>query len=150
GLADLAGHRLASVRDENLLADPLRALRAARFIASLGLVPDRSTFAAARASAPGLARVAVERVSAELERLLASPRAAPALAWASRAKLLPATLGVPLPAANETAVLRALRALDDPATRRLPAERRGRLRMTFIAIVLGMDAARARRWLAER
>jgi hypothetical protein len=40
--------------------------------------------------------------------------------------------------------------LDDPATRRLPADRRRRLRVAMLAMRLGMDARHARRWLSQR
>ena len=52
GLEDLARRRLRCVREENLREDPLRPLRAARFLATHALVPDRATFGAARRAAP--------------------------------------------------------------------------------------------------
>src|SRR4029453_9080217 len=88
GVADLSRRRLTCIRAANLLEDPLRALRAARLLASHGLVPDRATLAAARAAAPRMTGVAVERISSELSRLLESPRAAPALAWTASSRLL--------------------------------------------------------------
>ena len=50
--------------------DPLRMLRAARFIASHGLVPDGALVAAVQAMFDRLDIVAVERVRDELEKLL--------------------------------------------------------------------------------
>ena len=150
GVADLARRRLACVRAENLLEDPLRALRAARFVASHGLTPDRGTLAAARAAAPKLGGVAVERISTELSRLLESPLAVPAFAWAARARLLPSSLGVEMTSIRAAALARSLRALDDRATRRLSPERRRRLRVALIAMRLGLDAREARRWLSRR
>lgn len=150
GLADLSRRRLRCVRAENLLDDPLRALRAARFLASHGLSPDRATLDAARRAAPGLAGVAPERIATELARLLGSPAAAPALRWAARAGLLPAALGFELSAARAFGLARSFRALDDRATRRLPEPRRRRLRLAFLAGRLGLSEGQTRRWLQER
>ncbi len=150
GVSDLARGRLSCVRAANLREDPLRALRAARFLASHGLTPDRGVLAAARAAAPHMAGVAVERISTELARLLESPRAAPALAWAARALLLPSALGVDLAPGRAAALARSLSALDDPATRLLPPDWRRRLRMAMLAMRLGLDARQARRWLSQR
>jgi len=150
GVSDLSRRRLTCVRAANLLEDPLRAFRAARFLASHGLVPDRAALAASRAAAPKMAGVAVERISTELARLLESPRAAPALAWAGSARLLPSALGADLAPSRAGALARSLRALDDPATRRLAPERRRRLRMAMLAMRLDPDPLHARRWLSRR
>src|SRR5262245_2128380 len=115
GVADVSRRRLSCVRAANLLEDPLRALRAARFLASHDLVPDRATLAASRAAAPRMSGVAVERISSELSRLLESPRAARALGWAASAGLLRAALGVDLKRNRGAALVRSLGALDDPA-----------------------------------
>ena len=150
GAADLARRRLRPVRAENLLDDPLRALRAARLFATHGLQPDRSTLDAARAAAPALPRVAAERIAAELARILGGPRAAPALAWAARAGILAATLGLE---SRDPRVLRlpaALKALDDTHTTRLPEDSRRRLRLAAMALGLGLGNAEARKWLLER
>jgi tRNA nucleotidyltransferase (CCA-adding enzyme) len=150
GVLDLSRRRLTCIRAANLLEDPLRALRAARLLASHGLVPDRATLAAARAAAPRMTGVAVERISSELSRLLESPRAAPALAWTANSRLLGSALGRDLKADRAAALARSLRVLDDPATRRLPAGRRRRLRVAMLAMRLDMDARNARRWLSRR
>lgn len=150
GLEDLSRRRLRCVREENLREDPLRPLRAARFLATHGLAPDRATFAAARRAAPGLAGVAPERIAAEMSRLLASPRAAPALRWAARAGLLPAALGLALSPERAATLARSLAVLDDLATRRLPEERRRQLRLAWMALRMGLSEAKTRRWLQER
>ena len=150
GLEDLARRRLRCVREENLREDPLRPLRAARFLATHALVPDRATFDAARRAAPGLAGVAPERIATEMSKLLASPRAAPALRWASRAGLLPSALGLELSPARAVSLSRSLSVLDDPATRRLPEERRRQLRLAWLALRMGFAEAKTRRWLQER
>ncbi len=150
GLGDLAKKRLRPVRRENILDDPLRALRAARFLATHGLDPDRATLAAARAAASGLERVAAERIAGELARILGSPRAAPALGWAAKAGLLTATLGLPLSPGRARALARALAALDDAGTRRLPEPRRRRLRLAALALALGLSGRGAFGWLSRR
>jgi tRNA nucleotidyltransferase/poly(A) polymerase len=71
GLADLAARRLATVGDPHarLAEDSLRLLRLVRFAATHDLEPTAETLAAARLAAPLLARVARERVLAELTGL---------------------------------------------------------------------------------
>jgi tRNA nucleotidyltransferase (CCA-adding enzyme) len=75
GLADLAARRLRAVGSaaDRLAEDPLRALRAARIAAELALEVDPGLEAALPAQAGALAKLAPERVRAELERLLAAP-----------------------------------------------------------------------------
>ena len=78
GLADLAERRLRAVRAGTFAEDPLRVLRLARFAAALeGFAIEPATAAAARAAAPGLERVAGERIRDELTAL--SIRARPAV-----------------------------------------------------------------------
>ena len=73
GRADLAEGRLRLVAEEALDADPLRALRAARFACELALAVEPATAAAVPARAGRLAaEVAPERVFAELKRLVAA------------------------------------------------------------------------------
>ena len=150
GADDLARRRLRPVRAENLLEDPLRALRAARLFGTLGLRPDSATLAAARAAAPALPHVAAERIGTEMSRILGSPRSAEAMAWAARAGLLPATLGVDVDRKRSRGVVAALRSLDDRATARLPESRRRRLRLAAIGLRLGLDGPASRRWLSSR
>lgn len=73
GQADLQAGRLRMVSAEGFAADPLRVLRAARLACELGLEIEPGTAAAARAHAPGLARVAPERVFAELRHIVCCP-----------------------------------------------------------------------------
>jgi putative nucleotidyltransferase with HDIG domain len=72
GAADLAARQLRIVAPDALADDPLRTLRLVRFACELGLEADRQTREAARAAAPGLARISGERIYAELRRVLAS------------------------------------------------------------------------------
>ncbi len=150
GMNDLARRRLVPVRAQNLLEDPLRPLRAARLFATHGLKPDGVTLAASRQAAPLLPAVASERVGGELSRILGSPRAAPALEWAARARILPAALGVGLSDRRAGALARALRGFDDAPTRRLPEASRRRLRLAALALRLGLAGRDARKWLAGR
>jgi tRNA nucleotidyltransferase (CCA-adding enzyme) len=124
GLADLRAGRLRAVRAarERLQEDPLRALRAARLVAELGLEPDAELEAALPEAAPKLRKVAAERIRAELERLVVAPFAERAL-WLLRQTGLEAALfGAPL-AADAPRVMAALPA--DPSLR-LAAWLRGR------------------------
>lgn len=88
GLADLAARRLVPADSDVLTADPLRVLRAYRLAAELGLTIPPATVRAMAAAAPGLRRIAGERLSAELNRLLQTPDSAPWLTAMARDKLL--------------------------------------------------------------
>lgn len=75
GLQDLALRRLRCVAATNLAADPLRVLRAYRLAAELGCTIEERTRGWLHQEAPNLARVASERILAELERLCRAPQA---------------------------------------------------------------------------
>jgi len=83
GLADLAARRLRTPLspEESFGDDPLRMLRAARFLAGLGLEPDPELVAAVRAMAERLSIVSVERIRDELNELLVVPKPSPGLAF---------------------------------------------------------------------
>jgi poly(A) polymerase len=72
GLADLAAGRLRTPLspEESFSDDPLRMLRAARFIAGYQLAPDDALVDAVRAMASRLSIVSMERVRDELDKLL--------------------------------------------------------------------------------
>ena len=89
GLADLEAGRIRIVSEANLRSDPLRVLRALRLLATrprLRLTAEGETQLAR--AAPGLARVARERIVSELFLLLAGPAVARALATAARLHIL--------------------------------------------------------------
>jgi poly(A) polymerase len=81
GLADLAAARLRTPLDPEISFsdDPLRMLRAARFIAGLGLRPDDPLVAAVRSLHDRLAIVSAERIRDELGKLLVVDRPSPGL-----------------------------------------------------------------------
>lgn len=149
GAEDLARRRLRAVNASNLLDDPLRSLRAARFLATHELVPDRATSRICRAAAGGLAGVALERIQAELARLLEAPRAGPALAWAARTRVLAPALGLALLPGQSARLARHDRCDASPVMRLRPE---GRLwaRLALIALADGLAPAEAARWLARR
>ena len=72
GMSDIARGIVRAVGDpdERFLEDPLRLLRAARFVAQLGFLVADDTRAAMTRQAPELARISVERIYAELTKLL--------------------------------------------------------------------------------
>lgn len=72
GHRDLADGRLRTPGDPTarLAEDPLRSIRAARFVAQLGVEPDAALRSALPAQAAPAAKLAGERIRAELERLL--------------------------------------------------------------------------------
>ena len=75
GAADLAANRLRTplAPEVSFTDDPLRMLRAARFIAGYGLEPDPELVAAVRANAHRLEIVSAERIRDELDKLLVVP-----------------------------------------------------------------------------
>jgi poly(A) polymerase len=76
GVADLAASRLRTplAPEESFSDDPLRMLRAARFIAGYGLVPDPALTAAVTAVRSRLDIVSDERVRDELDKLMVVER----------------------------------------------------------------------------
>jgi poly(A) polymerase len=76
GAADLAGKRLRTPRspDASFTDDPLRMLRAARFIAGYGLLPDDELVDAVKHMHERLEIVAAERIRMELDKLLVVER----------------------------------------------------------------------------
>ena len=67
---DLAVLRAVGDPDERFAEDPLRLLRAARFVSQLGFRLDPETEAAMARTASDLARISRERILAEVSRLL--------------------------------------------------------------------------------
>jgi poly(A) polymerase len=72
GLTDLAAKvlRTPGTPEESFGDDPLRMLRAARFVSQLGFTPAPEVVAAMRDMAPELQRITAERVRDELTKLL--------------------------------------------------------------------------------
>jgi poly(A) polymerase len=81
GAADLAASRLRTplAPEEAFSDDPLRMLRAARFIAGYGLVPDPELVTAVEKMAERLSIVSAERVRDEFDKLIVVPDPAPGL-----------------------------------------------------------------------
>jgi tRNA nucleotidyltransferase/poly(A) polymerase len=73
GRADLAARRLRMVGPRALDEDPLRALRAVRLAIDLDLAIEPGTAAAIGRAAPGLQRVAAERIFGELKQIVCQP-----------------------------------------------------------------------------
>jgi len=92
GLADLQAQVLRLCNPNVFVDDPLRTLRTARLGAQLGFELLPQTDRALRAAAALIVQVAHERVRDELWKLLATPRAAPWLAYLDDARLLTAVL----------------------------------------------------------
>ena len=72
GAADLAAGRLRTPLspEESFSDDPLRMMRAARFIAGYGLIPDDDLVAAVKRMAGRLEIVSAERIRDELDKLI--------------------------------------------------------------------------------
>lgn len=89
GAADLAAKRLRTplAPEISFLDDPLRMLRAARFIARFGLVPDPSLVAAVEQLHSRLEIVSAERIRDELSKLLAVPDPSAGLWFVAETKL---------------------------------------------------------------
>ncbi|MEO8190987.1 MAG: hypothetical protein ABI682_11655 [Acidobacteriota bacterium] len=149
GIEDLARGTLRMISEENLRDDPLRTLRAARFIATMELAPDRATSAACRRTAPLLASAAPERIRVELEKLLGSSHVLPALAWAARTFQLGTALGRLLSPHRATGLVRRA-PLDHPALVRQPPARRVELRLALLAAGLRLTPDETAAWLLSR
>lgn len=76
GLADMRDKRLRTPggAEESFSDDPLRILRAARFVAELGFTPVEDVRGAMARLAPRLQIVSPERIAVELEKLLRASR----------------------------------------------------------------------------
>jgi poly(A) polymerase len=72
GREDLANKLVRMVSAQALEDDPLRGLRAIRIAVELGLALDEATGREASRNAPGMERVAPERVFAELKRVVSA------------------------------------------------------------------------------
>ncbi len=81
GAADLAAGRLRTplAPEESFTDDPLRMLRAARFLAGYGLVPDDDVVGAVIEHAHRLSIVSAERIRDELDKLIVVEDPAPGL-----------------------------------------------------------------------
>ena len=88
GLTDLESRLLRAISRENLRDDPLRCLRAFRFVSELGFSIDPRTLSWIKKEAPGLEKVAPERVWFELRLLLLGQHVSEALRDAWEANVL--------------------------------------------------------------
>lgn len=81
GIADLATKRLRTplAPEESFADDPLRMMRAARFLAGYGLQPDGALVAAVEAMRSRLEIVSAERIRDELDKLVVVPKPAAGL-----------------------------------------------------------------------
>jgi poly(A) polymerase len=81
GIGDLAAKRLRTplAPEESFADDPLRMLRAARFLAGYELVPDDALVAAVESMHSRLEIVSAERIRDELDKLMVVPRPGPGL-----------------------------------------------------------------------
>ena len=97
GVEDLNRRRIRMLSEDALRRDPLRMLRAVRYVATLeGFEIDAETEAAIAVRAPAIEDVAAERVQAEWALLLASPAWAHGLEGAVNLGLDGPTLGAPV------------------------------------------------------
>ncbi|MFB3819583.1 MAG: HDIG domain-containing metalloprotein [Candidatus Methylomirabilales bacterium] len=90
GEADLRARRLRTVGEPQVIfrEDPLRTLRAARFIATLGFEPDPELVAGARALASEILIVSRERWLIEMNKLLVGEHVEAALTFLLRTEVL--------------------------------------------------------------
>ncbi|BEQ17008.1 CCA tRNA nucleotidyltransferase [Desulfoferula mesophila] len=88
GRADLAAMVLRPAGTGVLRADPLRVLRALRFVATHGFNPAPGLEYRLAGAAPGLFRVAAERIGGEWLRLMAGPWAVEAVGLMERCGVL--------------------------------------------------------------
>ena len=117
GVADLADRRLRTPLDPEATFsdDPLRMLRAARFLAQFELSAEPPLVAATTAMADRLSIVADERIRDELDRLLALPNPLPGFSLLFETGLAERVLGVA--GDGSSALERVSRAGQDPIAR---------------------------------
>ena len=89
GLADLQSRLIRAVRSENIVSDPLRMVRAFRFQAELEFTIEDETYALIEDNARLIERSAPERISRELDIMMASDGAGDAVKQMYRCGLLP-------------------------------------------------------------
>jgi len=104
GQSDLALATIRAVGDaeQRFEEDPLRLLRAARFVSQLGFMIEPDTFDAMVEAAPSIERISRERVYAELTRLITGTYASHALEVLSETGLLALTMPALEPLSFET------------------------------------------------
>ena len=141
GRADMARRLVRAVGDpaERFAEDGLRPMRAVRFAAQLGYGLAAATRRAIPAALPVVRRVAVERISDELGRLVVAPHAVRGLALMRATGLL----GVVLPA-----LAARPRAVQDHAVRVLGAVRADP-GLRFAALLHALDAGVVETTLVE-
>lgn len=130
GLADLRRGLLRAPGPATFRDDPVRSLRAARFLASFpGFRLHRETAAGARVAGRALARASAERIRDELQALLLAPRPGAGLRALLQLGLLPAvlpemepTVGCAAGPGRPDVFLHTADALDASARTRLGAE----------------------------
>lgn len=140
GLKDLAKSRLQTVglAAERFGEDRLRMLRAARFVSQLGFELDPDAFAAIRAQAAALVQVSVERVLAEMRKLLVGK------AWIPGLKTLVDSGLAPV-------VWPEIVALDFKLLEKFPRPRDWTNAVAMVHWLLNVDPeARLRAWKASR
>jgi poly(A) polymerase len=93
GQQDLQRRRLRCCSSEVLFDDPLRVLKGLRHAICLQLTIETTTLASMRHAAPGLDRVASERIRSELATMLAVSPARRSLLWLQELKLLELLFG---------------------------------------------------------
>jgi poly(A) polymerase len=103
GRDDLERHVIRAVGNgvDRFREDPLRILRALRFIAQLDFSLDSETLAAMRQMGPELERISRERIASELNRLLTAQAASRALELMREAQMLPYVLPEIVPMAED-------------------------------------------------
>jgi len=89
GLADLAARRLRTPLDAEVsfTDDPLRMLRAARFVATLGFEPDAAVVDQMHELRARLSIISAERIRDELSKLLLAPDPTPGLWLIARTRI---------------------------------------------------------------
>jgi len=88
GQTDLAANFLRPTGEKVLNEDPLRVIRGFRFISTHGLQPAPGTITKLTAAAPGIFRLARERIAEEWRKLMAGPNAAAAIVVMEQAQVL--------------------------------------------------------------
>lgn len=129
GLEDIKQGKIRSISDENLIADPLRMLRAYRLAAELGGYIEKTTRNAIKMHHHLIKKVSSERITFEFFNLLNSKKSAPYLKMALSDGILTDILSIPYKTLENK--VKEVSELEETTINRLPSKIKALLKRIF-------------------